>query len=175
MALPSPNVANSSDWLARGIGTYVRLIELLGAILIGSLSVVAVVAVFFRYVLNDSLAWAGELMQFLMIWCGFLLAGLAYTRNEMLGFTLLIDLLPPRLKWLALLVGRLSMVSFLLVAIWYDVIFVDQTKQEISTALLMPMGWMHASVGIGSIILILHIVAAQFMPMPQRPQREDGA
>lgn len=164
MNLPGSSIAGSSGFISRAIAMYVRLIELLGAFLIAALAIIGVIAVFYRYVMNDSLAWSGELMRFVMIWCGFLLAGLSYTRGEMLGFTLLIGMLPPRARWWALLVGRLAMIGFLLIAIWYDVIFVDQTQGDLSTALQLPMGWMHASVGVGSVILILHIIAAQLAP-----------
>lgn len=147
--------------LVRFCRAYQRVINFAGIFLIAAIAGIAGLQVYFRYVVGSSLYWSEELMRYMMVWAAFLLAGTAYSRGEMLGFTLLIDLLPPRLKWLALLIGRLVIVAFLAVVVWYGVDFAWRTRQDTATALQISMLGVHGSVAVGSILMILHVIAVQ--------------
>jgi TRAP-type C4-dicarboxylate transport system permease small subunit len=147
--------------LVRVCRAYQHVINFAGIFLIAAIAIVAGLQVYFRYVVGASLYWSEELMRYMMVWAAFLLAGTAYSRGEMLGFTLLIDLLPPRLKWLALLIGRLVIIAFLAVVVWYGIDFAWRTRQDTATALQISMLGVHGSVAVGSILMILHVTAVQ--------------
>ena len=56
---------------------YIALMEALGMFVIAAISVVAILQVFFRYVVGASLFWSEELMLLMGSWRAFALAGLA--------------------------------------------------------------------------------------------------
>ena len=142
--------------------TYIRVMETVGIISIAGVSLVAIVQVFFRYIIGSSLVWSEELMRYVMIWGVFLLSGLAYSRGEMIGFTLLIDAVPPWLKRPLKLVTRLAIIALLLVVAWYGVEFAWRTRHDISTGLQVSMFWIHLSIPVGSIIAALHVLSSHF-------------
>jgi TRAP-type C4-dicarboxylate transport system permease small subunit len=152
---------------------YQRAINFAGIFLIAAITVVAGLQVFFRYVVGASLYWSEELMRYMMEWAAFLLAGTAYSRGEMLGFTLFIDMLPPFWRRLALLIGRIAIVCFLAIVVIYGVDFAWRTRQDEATALQISMIWVHTSVTVGSALMILHVVAAQ-LTGDQPPIPDEG-
>lgn len=153
--------AEPPSTLLRACRVYQRFIDTAGIVLIAAIAIVAGLQVYFRYVVGASLYWSEELMRYMMEWAAFLLAGTAYSRGEMLGFTLFIDMLPPRLRRLALLIGRIAIVAFLGVVVFYGIDFAWRTRQDFATALQISMVWVHSSVVVGSVLMILHVIAAQ--------------
>jgi TRAP-type C4-dicarboxylate transport system permease small subunit len=158
--------AQPSSSLIRVCRTYQRVINFAGIFLIAAITVVAGLQVYFRYIVGASLYWSEELMRYMMEWAAFLLAGTAYTRGEMLGFTLFIDWLPPPMRRLALLIGRLAIISFLLVVVVYGIDFAWRTRQDRATAMQISMIWVHISVAVGCTLMILHVIAAHFTADP---------
>lgn len=72
-----------------------RMIEIIAASLLVGLAVVVVVAVFCRYVLNDSLPWYDEVASAMLAWITYFGAALASLRRAHLGFSALVKSLPP--------------------------------------------------------------------------------
>lgn len=147
----------------RVAGLYIALMEALGMFVIAAISVVAILQVFFRYVVGASLFWSEELMLFMMAWSAFALAGLAYSRGEMLGLTLVVDALPHRLRLVATGLVRIAIIGFLLVVAWYGFDFAWRTRFDYATALRVPMVWIHMCVPVGCVLMALHVVASFFV------------
>jgi TRAP-type C4-dicarboxylate transport system permease small subunit len=163
-------VARLPSTLIRVCRAYQQVIDFAGIFLIAAITVVAGLQVYFRYVVGASLYWSEELMRYMMEWAAFLLAGTAYSRGEMLGFTLLIDMLPPVPRRLTLLIGRIAIVGFLVVVVGYGIDFAWRTRQDTATALQISMIWVHTSVAVGGVLMILHVIAAQITgDQPSRP------
>ena len=152
---------------------YQRVINAAGVVLIAAITIVAGLQVYFRYVVGASLFWSEELMRFMMVWAAFLLAGTAYSRGEMLGFTLFVEMLPKPLGRFALLLGRICMVAFLVVVVVYGLDFAWRTRLDVATALQISMFWVHLAVVVGGILMILHIIAAQLIVDPP-PAPDEG-
>ena len=53
----------------------------LAAVLLASMTLMIIAQVFFRYILNDSLAWTEELAKFAMVWSACLVAPWAYIKH----------------------------------------------------------------------------------------------
>jgi len=144
--------------IERAWSVYVRTVETLA---ITGMCVVVIVAagqVFFRYVVGESLFWSEELMRYLMIWVVFLTAGLAYSRNELLGMRLLVDTLPPRAARVVEIAGRILILVFLLTIAWYGFDFAYRTRLQQSVALQFSLFWVHVSIAVGAVILAIHVV-----------------
>ena len=143
---------------------YVRVIETTGILTIAAVAVVAVLQVYFRYVVGASLYWSEELMRYMTIWMAFLLAGLAYSRGEMMGFTLFRDWLPAPLRGAVRLAVRVVIIVFLLTAAWYGFDFAFRTMNDLAIALQFSMFWVHLSVPVGCVLMAIHVAVSQFIP-----------
>lgn len=152
------------DTVRKFARAYVRLIEAIGILSIAAVAIVAVLQVYFRYVVGASLYWSEELMRYMTIWSVFLVAGLAYTRGEMMGFTMLRDALPAPLRGAVRLVVRAIVVVFLLTVAWYGLNFAQRTAQDYAIALRVSMFWVHLSVPVGCVLIAIHVAVSQFIP-----------
>ena len=91
--------ADSADplrrgWIARGVGVLdIGLECFTGGLLLGTL-VIALIQVFFRYVLNDSLAWPEEMARWAFVWLVFVGAAMVSRRSG----HIVIDLVPRALS-----------------------------------------------------------------------------
>jgi TRAP-type C4-dicarboxylate transport system permease small subunit len=148
---------------------YISATEALGIFVIAAISVVAILQVFFRYVVGASLFWSEELMRYMMAWSAFLLAGLAYSRGEMLGLTLVVDALPRRLQLIATALVRLAIIGFLLVVAWYGYDFAWRTRFDYAIALRVPMLWIHMCVPVGCVLMAIHVFASFFVDHGEPP------
>lgn len=146
---------------------YIGFIETVGIFGIAAVAIIAVVQVFFRYVVGASLFWSEELMRYLTIWAVFLVAGLSFSRGEMMGFTMAVDALPQGIRALAKFLVRIVVIAFLLVIAWYGFDFAMRTAHDKAIALRLSMFWVHLSVPVGCVLLALHVLAAQFQGEPR--------
>jgi TRAP-type C4-dicarboxylate transport system permease small subunit len=153
---------------------YVWLVETFGILSIATVACVAVLQVVFRYVIGSSLYWSEELMRYLTIWSVFGVAGLAYSRGEMLGFTVLVDNMPKCSRQAVKLAVRIVIVIFLLTIAWYGFDFARRTAGDYAIALRVSMFWVHLSVPVGCVLMALHVIVQQFLPEPE-PDAEDIA
>jgi TRAP-type C4-dicarboxylate transport system permease small subunit len=111
--------------------------------------------VFTRYVLQDSLPWSEELGRYLMVWCGFLGCGIAMKEDGHVGVTMVIDLLPPELRRIALLFGRAIIMVFLAVVFIKSLSLLDTLKIQKSSAMEIPMAIPYASVTAGMALMFI--------------------
>ncbi len=66
----------------------------MAACLVAIMTVAVLAGVFFRYVLNNSLAWTEDSSILMMIWVAFLIAPYAYRQGGHVGIELLVTSLP---------------------------------------------------------------------------------
>lgn len=145
---------------------YVWLFETFGVAAMAIVAIVACLQVFFRYVVGASLYWSEELMRYLTIWCVFGISGLAYSRGELLGFTVLSDGLPRVPRRLLALAVRIIILIFLGFIAWYGFDFAWRTRNDLSIALRISMFWIHLAIPVGCVLMALHVIAHQFLPEP---------
>lgn len=145
---------------------YVRVLEGIAVAGMALVLVVGGVQVFSRYAIGHSLFWSEELMRVAMIWVVMLIAGLAYSRGQFLGMRLLVDRLPAGVQRAADVVSALLMIGFLLVIVWYASMFAWRTRLQIVPAMQISLLWIHGSIVVGAVLLILHIVLDSFFRRP---------
>ena len=112
-------------------------------------------AVFFRYVLNESIVWAEELARYLFVWLAFLGSALALKNRMHIGLDLIISSLPPRVKpvtegLITVLIG-----VFLAFVITASVTVVEVTMRQRSSALGIPMGMVYLAISVGCSLMLL--------------------
>jgi TRAP-type C4-dicarboxylate transport system permease small subunit len=139
----------------------------LGIVAVGLMVVAILVQVFFRYVLNDALAWPDEAARFCMLWMTGLMAPTAFRRGGFVSIDMVVQLLPRRVGALLSLGLLVLSLLVLLVAVqigWSEVtgfsgkfatasLYVP-TSFGFDSWLRVPRSWMMASLLVGLVLLI---------------------
>jgi TRAP-type C4-dicarboxylate transport system permease small subunit len=111
--------------------------------------------VFYRYALRESLYWATEVPNFMLIWIVFLGAVIAFHEKQHIAFTLLQEMLPQRGNALLDLIATLIVISFLLVFAVFGAKLVLVTMNSLSEALKIPMGYVYACLPLSATLMTI--------------------
>lgn len=112
-------------------------------------------AVFSRYVLNDSITWAEEVIRFAFIWMFFLAMGEVSRTGTHLALDLVPSLIHGAPKKILSVFIELANIAFLSVLAYYTwrVAMINMTQK--SPALLIPYGYIYMAIPVGSVIMSL--------------------
>ena len=103
-----------------------RAIDFLLAVLLVAMATVVFIQVFFRYLLDSALPWPEETARIMIVWLSFLGAYMAMRERKHIGFSVLVEKLPPRSRAIVNLIGRLLVMGFLVVVVKEGVRFVRE-------------------------------------------------
>ncbi|MEP5762114.1 MAG: TRAP transporter small permease subunit [Litoreibacter sp.] len=87
-------ILTAAKFLALINGALLAVGRHISVVLMGLMVIVILVQVFFRYVLNDALAWPDEAARFMMLWLTGLVAPTAYRRGGFVAIDLVVLMLP---------------------------------------------------------------------------------
>lgn len=152
---------------------YVQMVE--GLMVIGTIAllIVAVLQVFFRYVIGASLFWSEELMRYLMIFVVAVGSGLTYSRGELLGMRMLIEVFPAPVTRLFDLAGSVLAAIFCGAIAWHGWDFAERTAAAHSPALQFGMFWVHGMIALASLLLLVHLILGGVLSLSfARPRHE---
>ena len=137
---------------------------LLTAILI-TISVVLVVQVFMRYVLNSPLVWAEELARYLLVWCTMIGTSLAVRESRHIIVDFAPVLFGPRSIGLFRMISMAGIIGFGIVIIVYSVPFVLRVQQmnQLSPSLEIPIWWVYLALPVGAAASILRAIQQLYL------------
>jgi TRAP-type C4-dicarboxylate transport system permease small subunit len=92
----------------------------IAGLLLSAMLLMILAQVFYRYVLNDSLAWTEELAKYLMVWVACLVAPWAYRENLNVSIEMFADALPKVLR-------RISEIIITILVIIISALFFEQS------------------------------------------------
>lgn len=101
-------------------------IDLVLAALLMAMTAVVFIQVVFRYVLDAALPWPEETARIMVVWLSFLGAYMAMRERKHIGFSVLVEKLPPRFRAVVGVIGRLLVIGFLAVMVKEGVRFVRE-------------------------------------------------
>ena len=110
-------------------------------VLSAAMVVIALWAVFCRYVLNNSLVWSDEVVRYLFVWFSLLGAAITLRDREHIRVEYFVELLPPGARRLVELVMLLGVLLFYLAMAVLGFIWVYQTNGTFTSALKWPLNW----------------------------------
>lgn len=110
-----------------------------------------------RYVFNSGITWAEEFSRFLFIWLIFLGAIGALKDNNHLGFTSLVQRMPPTLKKITYIVSNILVVGCLWIFFTGSLEMTMMTQHTLSPATGIPVAYMYA-VGVPVSFAMLAII-----------------
>lgn len=117
-----------------------------------------IATVFFRFVVESSLAFPDELIRYLFIWLIFLGAAIALRRNAHAAIGVLVEYLPAPLKRGAVMVSTLASAGFFAVLIVKGIELTDRVVPQISPALEVSMAWVYAAVPVSGVFLLVYSI-----------------
>lgn len=148
-----------------------------GGVLIGlmaSMALLVIANVLARYVFNHSFVWAEELSRYMMIWVGFLGAGLVLRVGAHIAVDVFQDLLPRRaaqaVRVLVLAVLAVSLVSML----WLGVQYVRFAWGQETPVLNWNFGLVYLAIPIGAALMLLYLALIAGPFVRDRRFRQDG-
>jgi TRAP-type transport system small permease protein len=126
-------------------------------VLMAAMAVLVFANVIGRYVFNHSFVWAEELSRYMMVWVGFLGAGLVLRLGAHIAVEVFQDLLPRRAaQALRVAVVVLLAVTFAAMA-WLGVAYVRFAWGQETPVLNWNFGLIYLAIPIGAVLLLVHL------------------
>lgn len=125
------------------------------ASLMAVMTLMILLQVFYRYVLNDSFSWTEELAKILMVWSAFLVAPWAYRMGANVSIELFVDSFSKRFR-LALQLLLNGLVIWIIIKFFQEAVdFWLQGFSVYSASMPIAMGWFYTVLPIGFFGIIL--------------------
>ena len=111
--------------------------------LVGMMSIVILLGVFFRYVLIKPLPWSEDLGRYLMIWTALFGVGVVMQNKAHVAVTIFAEKMPKRVGLLLLLTAKILVFGFGLTMGYLGVQLLLTMMTQISPTLHIPMQWVY--------------------------------
>lgn len=155
---------DSLSTLQRLDSAIITLTSWIVAYLTLQMTIVVLIGVFTRYVMNDALAWIEELARFSMIWLTWIGAGLALRRGAHLAVEFFVDRLSSTFRSIVILVGRLGILVFLFIVFWWGFQLTSSVSMQSTVALGVSMQVPYSAMPVGAVLLAYHLIAVMWFP-----------
>src|SRR5262249_3829452 len=138
---------------ARISATLDLAIEAVSSTLLVATIVLALIQVFFRYVLNDSLSWPDELARVAVTWMCFLGTAMVTRRSRQISIDLLTRSLPPRALAAHAFAVRIIMAAVAAFLLHYGSELVSKAS-HVLPALQWPIATVYLAVPVGAALAL---------------------
>lgn len=144
-------------WLTALNQMIARIAAGLGGALLLSITVVVLASVFFRYVVNSSLAWSEELTRYLAVWLVFLGMAPAYRAGHHVRVGVVVDRLSVRWRRLFYIAAEVVILFLLCVitAAGWLLAEANFTRDQLTPALRIPIAWIYLAIPVGLLLMAL--------------------
>ena len=112
-------------------------------LLLGMMSIVILLGVFFRYVLIQPLPWSEDLGRYLMVWMALFGVGVVMQNKGHVAVTLFVEKMPSRIRFVLILISRVFVLGFGLVMGYLGIQLVLTMMPQISPTLHIRMTWVY--------------------------------
>lgn len=139
-----------------------RAITMMCYVLVSLMVVNTVTGVFFRFVLNNAIAWTEELGRYMMIWVGFFGCYLAARDNSHVGVEMFVELFKAPVRKVFHVAARLVVITFLVIVLMKSGEQLSLLSIQRSSALEIPMAIPYSAVTFGVFMMLIENVAHLF-------------
>lgn len=140
--------------LRRVSDTVNKAVSYVGVALFCVLIVACVLQVFFRFVLNNSLAWSEELARYCFIWMHMIGASLLIETRGHATVTAVLDLLHGTIRKIIDIIIELVIFFSGVIMLYAGTNLAMSTRNNLSTAMSVPMWVINSSVAVGGLLLM---------------------
>lgn len=145
--------------MERLFSRFITILEWWAMFLLALMVAVVFLGVFFRYVLDASLAWYDEFASYLLVWLTFYGAVVASYHHRHIGFETVVNRFMPGTRRALGVVAELFVLGFQFVLFYYGWLLTQKMGDE--TAISVPwvkMGWVYSVLPIaGGLMLIISL------------------
>ena len=120
--------------------------------------ILGVATVFFRFVVQASLAFPDEAIRYLFVWAIFLGSAIAFRRNVHAAIGVIVANMPGAMKRVALLFATAASAFFFAVIFFSSITITMRARPQISPALEISMAWVYAAVPVGMAFLFVYAI-----------------
>jgi TRAP-type C4-dicarboxylate transport system permease small subunit len=126
------------------------------AVLLAAMTLMIISQVFFRYILNDSLAWTEELAKFAMVWMACLVAPWAYIKHLNVAIDMFHQALPIYMQRAAEIAITLLVLIVSYQFLMYSLNFVSGGRSITAASVNIPLFYIYLCIPylFGSLLLI---------------------
>lgn len=155
----------------------VNLVEWWAVLLLILMVAVVLLGVFFRYVLNASLAWYDEFASYLLVWLTFYGAVVASYRHRHIGFEVVVDRLEPKARRVIDIIGECFVLGFQFVLFYCGWLLTQKMGDETAVSLIwVKMSWVYSVLPItGALMLLISLMRLIEIVLLRENRRGDQA
>ena len=143
--------------LINGVGFLNRVMlkgsGFIAMVMTGLMTFIILIAVFWRYVLQDSIFWSEELSKMLMVWMTFMAAPIAFQRGIHVGIQSLLKAVKGRWHYAMVVLGQITILILMAVCVKEGFQLAWFAKRQVASSFDMSMIWPYLSMPIGCFLL----------------------
>ncbi len=121
------------------------------------LTVVVVLQVFFRYILNDSLRWGWDIPRLCFIWVIVLSIALGIRYNAHVGIDMVVQRFGPGTRRAVLLFNTFFMLLLAVVTAWYAAQLAHDTWDQNMPGIRLSVGLFYVGLAVGMVHTCMHL------------------
>jgi TRAP-type C4-dicarboxylate transport system permease small subunit len=146
------------DRFSRAVDSFNRGIRWICIVCSGTLFILVIAQILFRYVIKISAPWTEEAARYLMIWMALLAAGLAFQKGQHFNIDFITSRLRPHVqKQISLLTTFLTSIFILCIIIW-GIPFAILGFFTISPGLKITMFLPYLAVPVAGVVMMLNLI-----------------
>ena len=129
-------------------------------IFLALMSIIIVLQVFFRYVLNNSLSWSEELARYLFIWMIYIGISYGVKLDKHICVDAVYTFMPKSIKRGYAIVAYLLFLAFAVFIVYYGIMVVGMqiSSGQVSPAMGLPTQDVYAAPAVGMILPIIRLI-----------------
>ena len=134
----------------------IAVLEWWSVLLLALMVALVCVGVFFRYVLNASLAWYDEFASYLLVWLTFYGTVIASYRRRHIGFEVVVDKLTPTARKVIDALSECFVLLFQFVLLYYGWELIQKMGEDQTVSLpWVKMSWIYSVLPISGGLMLL--------------------
>ncbi|MGI9436210.1 MAG: TRAP transporter small permease [Geminicoccaceae bacterium] len=126
-----------------------------GWVLIGLMTLVILLQVFFRYVLGSALTWSEEVARFMMIWMTFLIAPVAYRHGINVSLDFFASMIKGRMKEITTIALNVLVILFLVIFFFESFGMIERGLKLKASTLSIKMAYIYLILPISFFLMFL--------------------
>lgn len=151
---------NTGGASPRGVlGALDRVVDAILVVTLAVTTTILVAGVFYRYVLNSSLAWSDEIGGNLLAWMTFMGIYSCFRKGMHLDFDLAVHALPPAMRRAVTSLSDLMMLAFAIVMAWLSIRIVMRVGGSFISSVDIYRGVFLAVLPVAFVLMAVALVA----------------
>ena len=141
--------------LDRVVSWALAAVRLTCIVLATALFIIVVAAVAARYVFGQAVSWTEEVPRYLLIWVSFLGAAACVAKREHVGFDILFNALPARVRRLLGAAIGVLILGFGWIVFRYGIVFVQEFGGDLMETIPFKNYWYYVALPVSGALLML--------------------